>query len=100
MSPDVVPGGATPIIVNKTKPKGGLIPSISTQTTSNIQNHTGLMPEAMTIGIKRGTMANSRARIPINVPRMFRATSIIMMSTIGGTGKLSIILLAISTAPE
>ena len=68
ISPIVVSGGATPFIINKQAPKGGVVVAISMLSRNITENHTGSRPRDLITGIAKGITIRITPVVAINIP--------------------------------
>ena len=74
MSVMLVPGGATPFITKRFKPKGGVIPAVSILIRKITANQTGSKPRVRITGTNIGRVIIIIATALMNIPRNKRTT--------------------------
>ena len=83
ISPMVTSAGATPFIVNRSIPKGGVSVEAPKLISIIVQNQTGLSPRVLTTGIKMGTVINVIEMRSIKQPRTNTTICIAITISIG-----------------
>ena len=87
MSCIVVSSGATPFMVNRIRPKGGVVGAISRVSIRMTANQTGSKPRLLTIGIKKGSVIIMMAIKSTNIPKNVTIASIPKRIKMGLTGR-------------